>query len=134
MKPALIDTDIFSGFMRGNLVIIENARKYLAEYPTLNISIITYYEVLNGLLYKDAQQQLNKFFEFVQANAIISLSIDAAAEAARTYAYLRQKGTPIGHTDSLIAGIALANDMQLITNNTEHFKRVQTLELANWLH
>lgn len=57
----------------------------------------------------------------------------AAGIAAEVYADLRKQGQPIGHTDSLIAGIALVNDLQLVTNNTDHFKRVKGLELQNWL-
>ena len=45
---------------------------------------------------------------------------------------LRKKGTEIGHTDTLIAGIAMTSGFQLITNNTEHFRRIKGLEFANW--
>ena len=55
-----------------------------------------------------------------------------AKTAAVIQADLRKKGTEIGHTDTLIAGIAIANRLQLITNNTEHFKRIKGLEMANW--
>ncbi|MBL7729521.1 MAG: hypothetical protein JNM68_17625 [Dinghuibacter sp.] len=45
---------------------------------------------------------------------------------------LKRKGIPIGHTDTLIAGIAISNKLQLVTNNTEHFKRIKGLKIANW--
>ena len=53
--------------------------------------------------------------------------------AATIKANLRKKGIDIGHTDTLIAGIAIANEMQLITNNTEHFNKIADLEIANWM-
>lgn len=133
MKPSLIDTDILSEFFRGNSKVIENVDKYLQTYNAINLSIITYYEILNGLLYKDAKNQLKKFTGFVDVNNVFSLTIKAAGISAEIYADLRKRGKPIGHTDSLIAGIALANDLQLVTNNTKHFKRVNGLELINWL-
>lgn len=133
MKPSLVDTDILSEFLRGNPKIIEKVEEYLNEYDSINLSIITYYEILNGLLYKDAKKQLKKFIDFIDFNKVLPLTITAATQAAQVYADLRRKGSPIGHTDSLIAGIALANELQLVTNNTEHFKRVKGLELANWL-
>lgn len=43
MKPALVDTDIISGFLRGNTKVVENAEKYLQSYDAINFSIITYY-------------------------------------------------------------------------------------------
>jgi len=133
MKPSLIDTDILSEFFRENEKVICNADKYLQEYPSINFSIITYYEILNGLLYKDAKRQLKKFNAFVELNTVPSLFMRAAEIAAEIYADLRKKRETIGHTDSLIAGIALANDLHLVTNNVKHFQRIEGLKLSNWL-
>jgi len=55
-----------------------------------------------------------------------------AKAAAEIQADLRKKGREIGHTDTLIAGIAITSELQLVTNNTEHFKRIKGLEIANW--
>ena len=59
--------------------------------------------------------------------------VSAAKQAAEIYANLRKKGQSIGHTDCLIAGIALTNNLQLVTNNIDHFKRIKGLEIVNWL-
>lgn len=133
MKPALVDTDILSEFFRGTPEVVENAEKYLQEYDAVNFSIITYYEILNGLLYKDAKKQLQKFTDFAELNKILPLTISATKQAAEINAELKKTGQSIGHTDCLIAGIALTNGLQLVTNNTDHFKRVKGLELVNWL-
>ena len=133
MKPALIDTDILSEFLRGTPKVIQNADKYLQTYDAINFSIITYYEILNGLLYKDAKSQLKKFLEFTELSRVLPLTISATRIASELYADLRKKGKTIGHTDSLIAGIALANNLQIVTNNTDHFKRIKGLEVVNWL-
>jgi len=133
MKPALVDTDILSEFLRGTTKVVENVEAYLESYDAINFSIITYYEILNGLLYKDARKQLKKFTEFAELNKILPLTISATRQAAEIYADLKKEGQPIGHTDCLIAGIALTNDLQLITNNSRHFERVKGLEIVNWL-
>lgn len=129
MKAALVDTDILSEFLRGTEIVVDNAKKYLEYYDSINFSIITYYEILNGLLYKDARKQLKRFSEFAELNKILPLTLSATKQAAEIYANLRKKGQPIGHTDCLIAGIALTNDLQLVTNNIVHFKRVKGLEI-----
>ena len=82
--------------------------------------------------YKDARKQLGKFETFVALNKVIPLTLRTAKMAAIIYTDLRKKGTEIGHTDTLIAGIAMTSELQLITNNTEHFKRIKGLEIANW--
>lgn len=133
MRPALVDTDILSEFLRGTEIVVDNAKKYLENYDSINFSIITYYEILNGLLYKDARKQLKRFSEFAELNKILPLTLSATKQAAEIYANLRKKGQPIGHTDCLIAGIALTNNLQLVTNNIDHFKRVKGLEIVNWL-
>ena len=128
----MLDTDILSEFLRGNARVIPKVDEHLKEYGFINLSIITYYEILNGLLYKDARKQLAIFEEFIELNKVIPLTIPMAKTAAKIQADLRKKGTEIGHTDILIAGIAMTSGSQLITNNTEHFRRIKGLEFANW--
>ena len=132
MKASLIDTDILSEFLRGNKKVISRVDEHLNEFGFINLSIITYYEILNGLLYKDAKKQLGKFEEFVELNKVLPLTLKTVKVSASIQADLRKKGTEIGHTDTLIAGVAIGNDMQLVTNNTDHFKRIKGLSLDNW--
>ena len=132
MKPSMLDTDILSEFLRGNSKVIAKVDEHLKEYGYINLSIITYQEILNGLLYKDARKQLVKFEEFVELNKVIPLTLKMVKTAAVIQADLRKKGTEIGHTDTLIAGIAMTSELQLVTNNTDHFKRIKGLDIANW--
>ena len=132
MKPSILDTDILSEFLRGNPKVVLNVDQHLREYGFISLSIITYYEILNGLLFKDARKQLVKFEKFIELNKVIPLTLRMAKTAALIQADLRKKGLEIGHTDTLIAGIAIISGFQLVTNNTDHFKRIKELEIANW--
>ena len=132
MKASMLDTDILSEFLRGNPNVIAKVDEHLIEYGFVSLSIITYYEILNGLLYKDARKQLARFEEFVELNRVIPLTLPLAKAAATIQADLRKKGTEIGHTDTLIAGSAIASQLQLVTNNTDHFKRIKGLTFTNW--
>ena len=132
MKPSMLDTDVLSEFLRGNPKVIAKVEEYLKEYDFVCLSVITYYEILNGLLYKDAKKQLSKFEAFVELNKVIPLTLKMTKTAALIQADLRKKGLEIGHTDTLIAGTALTSDFLLVTNNTHHFKRIKGLEIANW--
>lgn len=133
MKPVLLDTDTLSFFFRGNNGVIEGMASYLSEFNHINMSVISYYEILNGLYYKDAKKLLGIFESFASMNNIVSLSSDIAEKAATIYADLRKKGKTIAHTDILIAGTAILHDMTLITNNTAHFKNIKGLHLNNWV-
>lgn len=63
-----------------------------------------------------------------------SLPFDAAA--AEAYGLIRHQlfaaGTPIGPNDLLIAAIAVANHLTIVTHNTREFGRVQGLQLEDW--
>jgi tRNA(fMet)-specific endonuclease VapC len=58
---------------------------------------------------------------------------DAAADAhGRIRADLAAQSTPIGPNDLMIAAIALANNLILVTHNTREFARVVGLSLEDW--
>lgn len=129
----LLDTDILSMIMRGHPVVLARAQKYIAEYQQFVFSVITRYEVLRGLKAKNAQMQLAAFERFCAVNQILPLTDDVVTCAAEVYAELYQRGALIGDADILIAASALAHGMSLVTNNEEHFKRIDGLHVENWL-
>ena len=63
MNRALIDTDILSYYFKGDAKVVANFQKYLAKYEIIEISLITYYEIMSGLLYKNALKQLEIFID-----------------------------------------------------------------------
>jgi tRNA(fMet)-specific endonuclease VapC len=94
--------------------------------------LIIYYEILSGLKHRDAQKQLEKFLAFSNLNQILPLTEKSVKISAEIYADLRQKGTPVDDIDLLIAGVAIANDLVLITHNQKHFGKIKELELKDW--
>jgi tRNA(fMet)-specific endonuclease VapC len=58
----------------------------------------------------------------------------AASYFEKERARLERLGTPIGMSDLLIASIALANNVILVTNNTREFSRVNGLQIEDWLN
>jgi tRNA(fMet)-specific endonuclease VapC len=132
MKPALIDTNILSFFFRNHSLVVERCQAYLNDHDKINISIITYYEIVSGLKHRDAQKQLTSFQEFVSYNTVLPLSTSSATISADIYANLRNKGTPIDDIDILIAGIAIANNLIIVTNNIRDFGKIENLEIQDW--
>lgn len=58
---------------------------------------------------------------------------DAAAEAyGRIRADLSAQGTPIGPNDLIVAAIAMANSLILMTHNTRELARVTSFALEDW--
>ena len=103
MKEALIDTDILSFFFKGDIAVIRKVREYLKEHSKLNISIISKYEIIGGLEYKNARKQLEEFDQFLGMCEVVNLSDQSARISARAYGALRRRGITIGASDLLIA-------------------------------
>ena len=57
---------------------------------------------------------------------------DAAEAYAVIRASLEREGTPIGSNDLMIAAIAVANDLTLVTHNSAEFGRVPGLAVEDW--
>ncbi|CAN1211000.1 hypothetical protein TUMEXPCC7403_12440 [Tumidithrix helvetica PCC 7403] len=71
MKKALLDTNILSYFLRGNPIVVEKFRLYRQGYSYLSFSVFTYYEIKSGLLYKDAQKQMQRFDRLAEVSEVI---------------------------------------------------------------
>jgi tRNA(fMet)-specific endonuclease VapC len=68
------------------------------------------------------------------AERFISLPFDdvVVVHYARIRARLEMAGTPIGSNDLMIASIALAYNLILVTHNTREFSRVPDLQIEDW--
>lgn len=77
----------------------------------------------------DNLRLLDRFFD-----PFISLPFnDACCHVyGRIRSDLARSGTPIGPNDLLIAAIAAANDLTLVTANSKEFGRVAGLQIENW--
>jgi len=132
VTESLVDTDILSFYFKGDQKVVDKFNDYLREFDVINISIITYYEILGGLKFKNAEKQIKEFEEFVNNNTIIHISEESAKISGDIYANLRKSGITVGTSDILIAGIALENELTLITNNERHYESIQGLNIENW--
>jgi tRNA(fMet)-specific endonuclease VapC len=75
---------------------------------------------------------LSLLAQLIQEFASLPFEDRAAEEYGKIRADLAKKGTPIGPNDLMIAGIALANNLRLVTHNTSEFGRVVGLQLEDW--
>jgi len=122
-----------SYFLKGNPDVLARTADYLAELEKLDFSTISYYEIRRGLLHAGSTRKLTDFEAFVDQNNLWRFSKREAREAAHICADLWAQGEPLDDADILVAGVARANGLALITNNVDHFSRVTGLEVENWL-
>ena len=132
MRECLVDTDILSYYFKGEEAVIQNFRKYSEKFSFINLSLITYYEILSGLRFKNSNKILNNFIQFSRENNIIPLTIKSVNFSSIIYSELRKSGQALADADILIAGIALENNLTLVTNNVRHFSKIKGLIIDNW--
>jgi tRNA(fMet)-specific endonuclease VapC len=89
-------------------------------------------------IYRGAHRSMKVAENLAQVSAFVArftplpLEERAAKVAGRIDADLSHQGLRIGPYDTLIAAIALANDLTLVTHNTREFSRIANLRLVDW--
>jgi len=128
----LLDTNTCIRYLNGRS---PQVFKQLEALPETDIAVcsIVKMELRYGALRSNAVEK-TLAIQATFLNRFVSLPFDDTAHihAARIRAELAQAGTPIGPNDLLIAAIALANNLILVTHNTKEFSRVIGLQLEDW--
>ncbi len=127
----LLDTCVLSDFAKGDV----STRIHLNRVPPRDIAVstITEMEISYGLRLNPKAARLHTVMdELFAAIELLGFDRAAARAAGELRANLRRRGTPIGAYDILIAGVALSNDLTLVTSNLGEFERVPQLRVENW--
>ncbi|MBE0517437.1 MAG: type II toxin-antitoxin system VapC family toxin [Methanophagales archaeon] len=133
MRESLLDTSILISFLKGEQNVVTNVEDYVEEYNRISLSIITYYEILRGLKYLGNEQKIRSFEALMDTSEIITLDRAIIKRASEIYAALMRRGELIEDADILIAASCLINGLVLVTADEEHFRRIEDLEVENWL-
>lgn len=108
---------------------------HLQRTPARDIAIpsLVLFELEYGVLRSTRpQEQRIGIDAALQAYRVVPLDYASAQSAAWIKHTLELAGTPIGPNDTLIAGIALAHKLTIVTRNTREFGRVPGLRMENW--
>lgn len=130
MKKCLIDTNICIFYIKGKFDLKSKFEK--ADPNNCFISEITLAELKFGVQNSEQieknQKALDKFLTGVNIVPIFH-SLDLYAKEKTR---LRKAGTPIDDFDLLIGVTSLAHNLTMVTNNTDHFKRITGIALEDW--
>jgi tRNA(fMet)-specific endonuclease VapC len=130
--PFLLDTNAWIVYLKSTDSPVRTRLEQLKPADVLLCSVVKA-ELLHGA---------EKFGKIQRRQAILaetfapyaSLPFDDAAAAV--YATLRHElevgGNVIGPNDLMIAAIALANNLTLVTHDTTEFGRIKLLQIEDW--
>ncbi len=103
---------------------MNNLKELLKNPNELFITHVTLWELYQGV-YKSSRVEYNlkQTEELIQFFTIIPFTQAIAKRFGFLLGVLKKKGTPIGVMDTLIASVALENDLPLVTYNRSHFEK-----------
>lgn len=131
MDRFILDTDTCIYWLKGN----ENIERSIIRHGLGNvfITVITECELFYGA-YKSIKKDKNLAVIEELRTRIKTLHTVSGVPSlyGKIKAELESKGQALDDADLLISSIALLNNATLVTNNIEHFKRINGLKIENW--
>lgn len=128
----LLDTNACIGYLNGRAIGVRQRLERLIPAEVFVCSVV------KAELYFGAMKSTNPVTTLARQNEFLKLFVslpfnDEAADVyGRLRAHLEMQGRPIGPNDLLIAAIALANNVTLVTHNSTEFQRVPDLVVEDW--
>jgi len=130
VQPSLLDTDVLSQWLKlRNPPVVAKASQYLQSHQQFAISAITRYEIVRGLIHRNAQVQLVRFAIFCQHSIVLPISDSILETAADPWVVGRRGGHSHRDADLVIAATALEGSRVLVTGNTAQFAWVPGLTI-----
>lgn len=119
----LVDTDVFIWYMRGN----EKAHLVIENETDLNLSMVTYVEIVQGMRNKRELNILRKSIK--DWNAKIIYITEEISVKAMFYVEQHYLSHSLQLADALIAATAVSNGFPLLTGNDKHYKMIKNLQI-----
>jgi tRNA(fMet)-specific endonuclease VapC len=130
----ILDTNICIYIIKKKPQSVLNKLKQI-PLGTIGISVITLSELIYGVR-KSAypEKNLDALTQFLIPFELFQFDYNCAIEYGNVRSNLEKKGALIGPLDMLIAAHAKSLGYILVTNNEKEFKRVEGLEIENWVN
>ncbi len=131
MSKFILDTDTCIYWLKGNENIERNIIRNGIE--NIFITVITECELFYGA-FKSVKKEKNIAVAEELKKKIRTLHTREGVSYlyGKIKSELEVRGQMLDDADLLIGSIALSNNATLVTNNTEHFKRIRGLKIENW--
>ncbi len=131
MMAYLIDTDVIIYSLKGNPAV-QNWMLANQNIPKF-MSVISYGELLYG-----ARKSMHPDKNLATAHRVAELFpvLDLGKGIIEVFSGLKARlemaGTRLDDMDLMIGATAIYMDLTLVTNNRQHFARIDDLELESW--
>lgn len=128
----LLDTNPCIRYLNGRSEPLRRRIESAGEGQVAVCSVVKAELFFGAMKSRDPRQTIERQLEFLRQFASLPFDDRAAEIYGRIRADLERSGNPIGANDLLIASIAMANQVTLVTHNTEEFQRIAGLRIEDW--
>jgi tRNA(fMet)-specific endonuclease VapC len=130
LKRYLIDTNICIYFIKGKFDLKKKFEK--VELENCFISEITLAELMFGVENSSSKDKNQKVLDDFMTGIKIIPIFHSLKLYAKEKARLQNTGNRIDDFDLLIGVTAITHNLTMVTNNSDHFKRIKGIILENW--
>ena len=122
----LIDTDWAVDYLKG----IDEKVRFLQNEEELYISALSVGELVEGIEDSNRKEErMDSLNDFLVGVTVLSFTRDTAVEFGKIRNRLRKKGELIGDIDTMIAATARIHELEILTDNSQHFNKVEEIEV-----
>jgi len=126
----LLDTDVLVELLRGSEEVAQVINRLEGRGALLSTSTLNAFELFYGAYKtKNREENIEATRTLLGRLIVHDLGLAASEKAGELQAALEREGTPLEFRDTLIASVALTQDVTLYTGNVRHFQRVPRLKL-----
>ena len=128
----LLDTNVCVTYFRGKDLVLKQRVDSHRMSDIVLCSVVVAELEYGAALSRNPSVNRATMKSFAQAFLSLPFEDCAAERFGLLRAHLDKLGTPIGAYDLMIAAIALANGLILVTHNVKEFSRVPGLVIEDW--
>jgi tRNA(fMet)-specific endonuclease VapC len=123
-----LDSNIIINFLKNNKETVDKIINLHEKDIDISTTSISCFEVYRGFI-NIKRDSIDIFESFLSNIRILNFNKNSSYKAAEIFEELKSKGESLDLADVMIASIVLSNNETLLTNNTNHFKRIPELKL-----
>jgi len=124
----LLDTTVIIALFNQDPAVVASLSEIEQAFtPSIAVGELFYGAFKSG----QAERNILRIREFVQASVILPVTAETAEAYGRVKNQLRQRGRPIPENDIWIAALALQHNLELAARDA-HFRAVEGLRLLSW--
>jgi tRNA(fMet)-specific endonuclease VapC len=129
-----LDTNIISYFLKKDATIVARMRLENSKGNQFVIPPTVYFEINNWLLRNNSINKMATFEKMYLVQGIGVIDKVVLDIASTVKLKMQKQGIGISDDDLFIAAYCLKHSLPLVTNNTDHFKNVEGLNILNWVN